>query len=544
MSWQLALVCLIALPVVVVASVRFQRDSNEAYLDVRDRIGHTLSAPAGGHRRRAGHPGLRPRGRADPALRRDEPRPLRRPHAARSGCPAWYFGSSSSPGSPPPALVVGIGGWLVHQGVGHHRHGHLLRAAAGQPVRAGAAAVAAVQHGAVVAAPPSTSCSSCSTPRPTSPSARARSTCRPPAISWSTTSPSPTPAGADRRLCDVDADRSPPASGSRWSGRPAPASRRWPSSSPGSTTRPPARVTLRRRRPARRHPGLAARADRRRAPGGLPVRRHDPRQRPHRPGRRHRRRGATTRSRAIGALERFAAFPDGLDTEVRERGSRLSAGEQQLVSLARAALVDPAVLVLDEATSNLDPGTEAARRAGHGAADAGPHDDRRRPPALDGPAGRSDRRRRPRPAGRARHPRRAGRPAAAATPPSPTPGRPPNPPAEPSSLAARPPAALAAAGRPPAAAPRHRSPRHRRSARLAAAAPRHRSPRHRRSARPGRRRAPAGRRRHRSPRHRPIWLHLQACTWSSGNRSWVCMLRARTIAVGHGDTPPWHGAAP
>ncbi len=62
---------------------------------------------------------------------------------------------------------------------------------------------------------------------------------------------------------------------------------------------------------------------------------------------------------AIGATEHFAQFPDGLDTEVRERGSRLSAGERQLVALARAALVDPAVLILDEATSNLDPGTEA-----------------------------------------------------------------------------------------------------------------------------------------------------------------------------------------
>jgi ATP-binding cassette, subfamily B, bacterial len=62
----------------------------------------------------------------------------------------------------------------------------------------------------------------------------------------------------------------------------------------------------------------------------------------------------------IGALERFAALPAGLDTDVQTRGLRLSAGERQLVGLARVALADPAVIVLDEATSSLDPGTEAA----------------------------------------------------------------------------------------------------------------------------------------------------------------------------------------
>ena len=61
----------------------------------------------------------------------------------------------------------------------------------------------------------------------------------------------------------------------------------------------------------------------------------------------------------VGLLSRFRDLPGGLDGEVWEGGTRLSAGERQLVSLARAAVADPAVLVLDEATSNLDPGTES-----------------------------------------------------------------------------------------------------------------------------------------------------------------------------------------
>lgn len=62
--------------------------------------------------------------------------------------------------------------------------------------------------------------------------------------------------------------------------------------------------------------------------------------------------------RAMGIDEWVRSLPEGLDTEVRERGSRFSAGERQLVALGRAFLADPAVVVLDEATSNLDPETE------------------------------------------------------------------------------------------------------------------------------------------------------------------------------------------
>jgi ATP-binding cassette subfamily B protein len=59
-------------------------------------------------------------------------------------------------------------------------------------------------------------------------------------------------------------------------------------------------------------------------------------------------------ARAVGAHEFIEALPDGYDTDVNKRGGRVSAGQRQLISFARAFIADPRVLILDEATSSLD----------------------------------------------------------------------------------------------------------------------------------------------------------------------------------------------
>ena len=69
-------------------------------------------------------------------------------------------------------------------------------------------------------------------------------------------------------------------------------------------------------------------------------------------------------SKIVCADEFISKMPDGYQTEVRERGSMLSQGQKQLISFARTLLSDPAILILDEATSSIDVQTEKALQTG------------------------------------------------------------------------------------------------------------------------------------------------------------------------------------
>jgi ATP-binding cassette subfamily B protein len=353
-SWQLLLLCALALPPVILASIKFQRDSNAAYLDVRDRIGSTLSHLQEGI---AGVRVVQAFSREDVEVGRfqDGNRQLYESHMRSVKVSAWYLPVIELAGWGTTALALGVGGWWVHEGtltVGTVAFFVLALSNLFEPVQQLSQLFNMVQSaGAGLRKLFELLDTPVDVPE------------RPGAVDL-----------PDRG--DVEVDRVAFAYGDG------------PPVLHDVTLRIPSGARLALVGPTGAGKSTLAK---------LAARLYDPtegevrfggvdlrdatlsslRQRvvviPQegflfngtiRDNVRLARAGATDDEvddalRAVGAYDRFAGLPEGLDTEVRERGSRLSAGEKQLVSLARAALADPAVLVLDEATSSLDPGTEA-----------------------------------------------------------------------------------------------------------------------------------------------------------------------------------------
>ena len=353
-SWQLMLVCAVALPPVIFASIKFQRDSNAAYLDVRDRIGSTLSHLQEGI---AGVRVVQAFAREDVEVGRfaEGNRDLYESHMRSVKISAWYLPVIELAGWGTTALALGIGGYWVHEGmllIGTVAFFVLTLSNLFEPVQQLSQMFNMVQsagaglHKLYELLDTEVEVAE-----------------RPGAIDL--------PDAGDVEVRDVSfayGDGPRVLSNVSLS---IPAGARLALVGPtGAGKSTLAKLIARLYDPTEGHVRFGGVDLRDATLGSLRGRIVVIPQEGFlfngtiRDNVRLARAGASTADvddalRAVGAYDRFAGLPDGLDTEVRERGSRLSAGEKQLVSLARAALADPAVLVLDEATSSLDPGTEA-----------------------------------------------------------------------------------------------------------------------------------------------------------------------------------------